>query len=153
MKPSKDRYLIRFNVVPGSSLMGWYFSNSLPKKALKRKKSTNSAAESISAYIDRFQDGERLRDIHFLSKRAYLNDSLGLTKHGRGIEIGSVFCRHQISHIKKEFESLIQGNSLPFLLSLKRSLDGFADQLWSGVVKLGHLLAMIVRLKVARLRE
>ena len=29
--PSKDRYLIKFNVVFGSSEMGWYLVNSLPK--------------------------------------------------------------------------------------------------------------------------
>ena len=48
-KPSSDLYLIKLRVVPGSSLIGWYFKSSLPKKALKRKKSTSSAAESISA--------------------------------------------------------------------------------------------------------
>jgi hypothetical protein len=30
-KPSRDLYLIRLRVVLGSSLMGWYFSSSLPK--------------------------------------------------------------------------------------------------------------------------
>ena len=48
-KPSNGLYLIKFNVVLGSSEMGWYLVNSFPKYALNRKKSTNSAAASISA--------------------------------------------------------------------------------------------------------
>ena len=50
-KPSSDLYLIRLSVESGCSLMGWYLRSSLPKKALKRKKSIISAAASISAWI------------------------------------------------------------------------------------------------------
>ena len=50
MNPSRDLYRMRLSVVPGSSLIGWYLSNSLPKYVLNRKKSIISQAASISAY-------------------------------------------------------------------------------------------------------
>ena len=49
MNPSRGRYLIRLRTLLGSSEIGWYFIISFAKKQLKRKKSANSHAASISA--------------------------------------------------------------------------------------------------------
>ena len=82
-----------------------------------------------------------------LMRESYLDDGLGLTEHGGGVELRPVLSGHLVGHLEEEVHPLLDGDLLPLLLGLQRGRDRLLHELGRCVVELGDLLLVVMGLK------
>ena len=91
--------------------------------------------------------GEKPEEVNKLARgvNLCLDDGLGLSQHGGGVQVRPVLVRHLVGHLQEHLDLVVDGHSLPVLLGSQGGVDAELDQLRCGPVELGHLLLVVVR--------